>query len=181
MIVDVSKLKKLSTQYNKIANDYSNNLISVLNIYSNIDKSWKDDDSKKFLIYTQDYKKDGIISRTNINYILEYYNKVIKMYSKFGNKINLNIEDLPNVINKLNGCKVILKTIITRLEYLVGISGTYRQNIEFILNKSNDILRRIEELCEDIRKSYKEITENERIMHHEFNLIDFKEIKGEFK
>ena len=112
MIVNIDKLKSANIQLNKLIETYEENIENLYSIYNNIDSSWYDTDSRKFNTQINFEHMKEIKYYDELKNISNYYNKIIKEYSPIGKNININIEVLPDIINKLNTCIELIKKVI---------------------------------------------------------------------
>ena len=116
MIVNIDKLKSANIQLNKLIETYEENIENLYSIYNNIDSSWYDTDSRKFNTQINFEHMKEIKYYDELKNISNYYNKIIKEYSPIGKNININIEVLPDIINKLNTCIELIKKVIIKFQ-----------------------------------------------------------------
>lgn len=181
MIVNIDKLEVSNTQLNKLIEEYQENIESLYGIYKNIDSSWYDSDSYKFSVQTS-FEHTKILKYYNeLKNLSNYYSKVIKEYSPIGKNIDVNIEVLPTIINKLNTCISLIKKIIIRFNNInIRLLPELKVELDSIFRSINKILKSLTDLNDSIRDLEKRINVSEKNIHTELLKFDISEIKVDY-
>lgn len=178
MQVNIKKLKEDLNLYNELLKEYEENYLNYYNVVSSFSFFWNDEHSKKFYSAIPKEKMHYKNILYELESIKDIYKYIYIKYSKFGEKIYIDLKAEELILTKVNDCIADINRIIymfnnLNLSFCPDESWLILKQKEKMINCRN----KMKENKEQIRKFFSNIKEIEQTIKYKLKSIEVSYIK----
>ncbi len=177
--IKIDYLKKEISQLEKLIEEYQINYRYLYKELSETFFSWKEDRHAKAFFDVIKIKKTSEINHYNsIVYLYRVFKYIYDNYSKFGNEVNIDLQERDNILEKYNNCISGTNDLITLYSHLdTSFCPEERQLIVNQINKLKEIKESYTASKERTKEAFDRISKIEKEVKKRIASLEISEIE----